>query len=1181
MTLAEEREMEMVKNGLTYVKEDHHSPDPHWHANYPWTEDPSSLPNNRKAVEATFLRTEKQLAKDPELKMAYSSQVHDMVNRKAAIKLSKELMQSWTGPVWYISHLIAPNPHSVSTPVRLVWNSSQRYKGLSLNDVLIKGPDVLNSIRAVLLRFRAGEFAALGDIRKMYNSIWLEEREVHLHRFLWRDNEDAEMEDFAITRVNMGDKPAGCIAQIAMRETANLPVFDNFREERRVIEEDTYVDDILTSHNNIDHLKLLTCNIEQILKAGGFFMKPWVYSNQSGRKEPGGGHLESEPMILPNQLTKEDNKALGLGYTIGDDKLHVMVAVNFSKKKRKVRCSPNLVKGEIRGQTPDPLTRRELLSQVSGLYDPLGLVTPAKQKGAILVRRAFQEAKCMYSMEDTWDAALSNALREDAIHLLEEYAALSQVKFCRALTPPDSHEARPDGITFSDGGEHAYGAVLYLRWSCNHGVTVRLVESKAKLTPLDQKGDAVKAELCGAVFAARLKNYFQRHCPIKVEKWYHFVDSQTVLGAIQRESYGYQTFFANRVGEIQSITDIRDWWWIPGSQNIADIITRGASPADLTEDSEWQSGPKFLRLPSRDWPIKSPKDLSTTARENVNRMQKKAFVAVLTRGRAKGQDTEQNEQRRPPAGTAVQNLVDVKRFSVLSRLVKTVALVWRAAKRLIGHNQVLNSPKWEAVSLDQVVTVKEREDALRDIFLAAQKGMIIPDTTINRLVVYKDEESGLMVCGGRVQGFSEDHVGVPILPFGAWVSTLLAREAHNEGHSGVAATLLRMRKKAWVIRGRRVAQKVVDGCICCRKARARRCQQVMGDLPLERTNPAAPFQFTTVDLFGPYQVRDEVKKRVSLKVWGIVFCCMASRAIHTDLVCSLSTESFLLAYQRFTALRGHPRKIWSDPGTNFVGAKVILEELYRYLDSLDKAALEETAAKNGTEWSWKINPADSPHRNGAAEAAVRIVKKALQSLGRESGLSYSEFQTTLQMAANLANERPIDARVQSREESIHYLTPNSLLLGRASLGGDVKTFNFDAYPYKRLRAIQAEVTKFWRCWSQLAGPNLFIRSKWHTTRRNVTSGDVVWLCDQNALRGQFRLGRVTEAVPDSKGIVRDAYVKVSPGYCTPTENKARRVGRPSTTKEERVHATILHRDVRRLVVLLPAEEQVHSKVDKA
>ena len=193
--------------------------------------------------------------------------------------------------------------------------------------------------------------------------------------------------------------------------------------------------------------------------------------------------------------------------------------------------------------------------------------------------------------------------RREPSWLLEEYSDLSLLRFIRPLMPPDPG-GRPCGITFSDGSEHAYGAVLYLRWSCSHGVVMRLVESKAKLTPVDHKGK-VKSEMCGAVFAAWLKNYFQKHCRIDVKRCYHLVDSQTILGAIQSESYGYQTFFANRVGEIQSSTDKQDWWWIPGQPIIADIITRGVSPDDLTEESEWQSGPQFLQLPESEWPKKS------------------------------------------------------------------------------------------------------------------------------------------------------------------------------------------------------------------------------------------------------------------------------------------------------------------------------------------------------------------------------------------------------------------------------------------------------------------------------------------------------------------------------------------------------------------------------------------------
>lgn len=381
---------------------------------------------------------ENQLSREPDWKVTYATQIHEMVERGAAIQLTNEVIDKWNGPVWYVSNLVAPNPHSVKSPVRIVWNSSQKYRGVSMNDLLLKGPDVLNPIRAVLLRFREGRHAALGDIKKMYNSVWLEEHEMHLHRFLWRDSPDEEMSEYAITRVNIGDRLAGCIAEVAMRETANLPNFVHLEDERKVIEEDSYVDDLLTSHNDPDRLDKITAGVKEILKAGGFFLKPWVRSGQGRRQR-----IETEArtkkqgrtLIRPNQMKDEDNKALGIGYQTDEKKLYMLTSFNFSKRKKKMRIGKDLLKEEVRPETPNPLTRRALLSQVAGLYDPIGLVTPAKQRGANLVRKAFQEGRHGKLTQETWDQPLSNSLREEAIQLFEECVQLGQVKFHRSLTP--------------------------------------------------------------------------------------------------------------------------------------------------------------------------------------------------------------------------------------------------------------------------------------------------------------------------------------------------------------------------------------------------------------------------------------------------------------------------------------------------------------------------------------------------------------------------------------------------------------------------------------------------------------------------------------------------------------------------------------------------------------------------
>lgn len=309
-----------------------------------------------------------------------------------------------------------------------------------------------------------------------------------------------------------------------------------------------------------------------------------------------------------------------------------MTSINFSKRKTKMGLSQNLVEEEVR-EIPNPLTRRQPLSQVASLFDPIGLATPAKQKGAILVRKAFQEAGCKTLKRDTWDKPLSEKLKE-AIHLFEEYTRLNQITFHRSHTPV-KRIGKPWGITFSDGSDQSYGAVAYLGWETEQGILVWLVESKAKLMPLDQKGEPVKAEVCGAVCAARLRKYIEKHSRMQVECWLHLLDSQTVLGAIQRDSYGYQKFFAHRVGEIQKSTSVEDWRWILGEQNIADLVTRGATLEDLIEDSVWQNGPEFLKQPVEEWPTKSAKDVAAYAREGINKLQRKCFTAALPTAQVK------------------------------------------------------------------------------------------------------------------------------------------------------------------------------------------------------------------------------------------------------------------------------------------------------------------------------------------------------------------------------------------------------------------------------------------------------------------------------------------------------------------------------------------------------------------
>ena len=102
----------------------------------------------------------------------------------------------------------------------------------------------------------------------------------------------------------------------------------------------------------------------------------------------------------------------------------------------------------------------------------------------------------------------------------------------------------------------------------------------------------------------------------------------------------------------------------------------------------------------------------------------------------------------------------------------------------------------------------------------------------------------------------------------------------------------------------------------------------MGRLPEARLKPAPPFTYTMVDLFGPYVVRGEVQKRTSGKAYGVIFTDLVSRAVHIEAVYGYDTSPFLLALSRFASIRGWPEFIYSDPGSQLIGAERELKEAW-------------------------------------------------------------------------------------------------------------------------------------------------------------------------------------------------------------------------------------------------------------
>lgn len=203
----------------------------------------------------------------------------------------------------------------------------------------------------------------------------------------------------------------------------------------------------------------------------------------------------------------------------------------------------------------------------------MGLVSPFTVHAKIMLRKLWgQDEKLV------WDDAIPERLRREWLTFFEELFQLKEVEFPRCIKPSNAIGA-PVLVIFSDGSGDAYGEVAYARWMIKDGTyKARLIASKNRIAPI-KIVDIVHLELSSAVISKRLKIFIQARYTFAAV--YHIVDSEIVKAMINKESYGFNTYAVNRIGEIQQKTDPQEWFWIAGDLNIADWITQGKSPKEL------------------------------------------------------------------------------------------------------------------------------------------------------------------------------------------------------------------------------------------------------------------------------------------------------------------------------------------------------------------------------------------------------------------------------------------------------------------------------------------------------------------------------------------------------------------------------------------------------------------------
>ncbi len=953
---------------------------------------------------------------------------------------------------------------STTTKVRPVFDASAPTStGTSLNDTLRQGPNLYPQLTDILLKFRLHTIGFSADISKMFREIGLHPEERDYHRFLM-ENEFGQFKDLRMKRLTFGVRSSPYLATQVIRHLAEQHS-NTHPEASKAILTAFYVDDYLAGAETVQqavHIRQQLCGLLQL---AGMTLRKWRSSSDAFRATIPKEIVESADLVISS--TEKPIKALGLHWNVSEDKLSV--------------STPPI-------QSDSDVTKRCVASNLGKVYDLLGFYSPFMVSGKIILRRLWElklgwDEIAPTSIQDSWKA-WSSQLKLIANHSISRrYTDTKGIVVSRQLHG------------FSDASQEAYGAVVYLQETyTDQSSKTAVIMSKARVMPLKQL-TIPRAELTAAYLLAKLLRYCAAQLDVKVmTAW---TDSSIVLCWLRKSASSLKTFVGNRVTQIQNIIPNTKWRHISSSSNPADMLSRGI-PADILLESDlWWKGPPWLNLPPSEWP---PPQF--TLPEVLPEMKTVMLTTVAT------------PQERPWTS-----------FSSFDHMTRILSWCRRFLNNLRSSPDHRNKTPTLSMSECQATINNlirlDQQESFPEAFKAVKKKERLP----RGHALYKFEcsidENGVLLINTRVRDPLNPSSGRKIIPLSirSELTKLLLQSLHRRHLHPGTNTLLAIVKETYHIPGIKSYLKGLSRrCVSCQRAYQQGTTQPMGLLPQTRTTPSAPFLYTGVDFAGPFRTKQGyTRKPVHNKSYACIFVCMATRAVHIELCLSLSSDEFLAALRRFCSRRGCPTAIYSDNGTNFIGAH---EELQRIQELLrqSKTALSHYTISNGI--TWHFSPPRTPHMGGLWEAAVKQMKLLLRKIVQPHQLRTDELSSILVEIEGMLNSRPL-VPLDSTDPEILTLTPGHFLAGRPlkSIPMDVSS-TVKLSTLKRWQLTQRLSSDLWAAWKTHYLQALHSRQKWNSSQHSFHKGDVVLLKEDSLGYRHWPLARIKDVFPGDDGVVR-------------------------------------------------------------
>ncbi|XP_076394270.1 uncharacterized protein LOC143265515, partial [Megachile rotundata] len=1042
-----------------------------WETGLLWKDDHAPSTNGLSTARKRLELLERRLDRDPEYARLYYQEMQRFLDQGYAQRVENTLERART---WYLPHFGVRNVNKPNK-VRLVFDAAAKTGGISLNDQLMSGPDLLKSLPGILIRFRQYAVAVKADISDMFLRVQIRESDRGAQRFLWRGKDrNREPDIYEMSTLIFGAKSSPCSA-IYVKDKNAKDCNEAHPEAVRSIINDSYMDDFLSSRRTVREAAELVRDVIAINARANFAMHGWASNKAEALRNSvdHGQRLEQGDTRLGD---RGGERVLGLFWDTQNDELKFNVELK------------NIPKEILLGEKKP--TKREFLRVIMSVFDPLGILAPFTLKSKIIMQEIWRSGI-------NWDDPLRE---EDFVRWRKWVSMIDRVKECRmprCYGVTESRESEAQLHVFCDASLTAYAAVAYLRFENENeseSAHVSLIMAKSRVAPLKPL-TIPRLELQAALMGTRLATFVEKELDIKISRRVFWSDSTTVISWIRSEPRTRQVFVANRLGEIGENTRTTEWRWVPTGQNPADDATRFENSSEFISP-RWFEGPEFLRRPESEWPIE--KTLTAKEKATIDDLeQRKACVYVAA--------TVKAEFSLPI------RLMGWRGLLVIARRVHAIVGRWK------GKNTVKEPLEIVQIGEQYWYRVIQEEYFGAEIVALRHGRNINKGSKIAGLNPYVDEQ-GILRANGRVTATGlEGFDNRPIILEGRHPATkLLIAEYHRKFyHASSDAVVNELRQKYHIIGLRRVLRSLISRCIVCRIRRGRPQNPLMSALPVGRVAfRQRPFTHCGVDYFGPLMVKIGRRRE---KRWGVLFTCLTTRAIHLEIAHSLSASSAIMASQRLAARRGTPQVVYSDNGTNFRGAD---KELKDATASMDRAKIKEYALSKRVKWVF--NPPDAPHMGGAWERLIRSVKTALNVILREQAPSEEVLSTLFAEAEHSVNSRPL-THVSLDPRDKEALTPNHFLIGSSS--GEVQLGRYDLQNVclrKQWRTAQSFAEAFWKRWLREYLPTLVPRKKWTEKENPLEVGDIVLIVDLQAPRNSWRKGTVTRVFPGVDKEVRVA-----------------------------------------------------------